>query len=162
MRCLISGSFDPITKGHIYLVKKAVDMADEVFVTVFNNETKSYMFSMEERIEIVKKTLKDIANVKVFGYDGYVIDFCKEHGIDFIVRGFRNETDYAYESEMAKWNLEHGGVETLILPCSDESLSNVSATSAREEISIGTEKLDRYLEKSTVETIKELRKNNGK
>ena len=56
MRCLVSGSFDPITKGHIYLVKRALAIADEVYVAVFNNETKSYMFSMEERVEIAKKT----------------------------------------------------------------------------------------------------------
>ena len=55
MRCLVSGSFDPITKGHIYLVKRALAIADEVYVAVFNNETKSYMFSMEERVEIAKK-----------------------------------------------------------------------------------------------------------
>ena len=162
MRCLVSGSFDPITKGHIYLVKKALAIADEVYVAVFNNETKSYMFSMEERVEIAKKTLKDIANVKVFGYDGYAVDFCKEYGIDFIVRGFRNETDYAYERDMAKWNMVHGGIETLILPCKDESLSAVSATSAREGIDAESEELDRYLEESTLETIKELRKKYGK
>lgn len=157
MKCVVTGSFDPITKGHIFIIREALKRFDEVIVAVMNNENKKYMFNMEERVIIAKKSLEDIANVKVFGYDGYAIDFCKEHGIRYVFRGFRNSADYEYETVMAKWNKEHGDVDTILVPC-DKEYQDISATHARENIANEIE-LEKVLDYKTIEVIKELKKN---
>ena len=160
MRCAVTGSFDPITKGHVDIIKRARTMYDEVYVVVLNNEAKEYMFSLEDRTRIVRDTLSDMDRVIVDNYAGMVIDYCDIHDIHVVVRGFRNSKDFEYETLMSEWNREHGSIETLLLPQDNISYSNISSTVARQNIG-NTEVLSEYLLDKTINTIKEII-NNGK
>lgn len=133
-KCLVSGSFDPITNGHIDIIKKASEMCDIVIVGVFNNEEKEYAFDIKDRFALCKIACENMPKVQVYCDNGMVCDFCKKHNIDLIIRGFRNNVDYAYETEMAKFNFFHSGVMTYILPAS-KLLDKVSSSMVREAIS---------------------------
>lgn len=132
-KCLISGSFDPITYGHIDIIQKALKMFNKVVVCVFNNEEKSYLFDLDKRVELCKLALAKYENVEVMGDSGMVFEFCKKNNIDAIVRGFRNSKDYAYETEMAEFNYKNCGVMTYLLPA-DKKFDFISSTTARELI----------------------------
>ncbi len=92
-KCLVSGSFDPITNGHLDIIKRACDISDIVIVGVFNNEEKEYLFDLTTRVHLCEIATTDLEKVQVCGSSGMVCDFCKANNIDFIVRGFRNEKD---------------------------------------------------------------------
>lgn len=137
-KAIIPGSFDPITNGHLDIIKRAAGIFDEVYVVIFINPDKKYLFSMEERelfIELaVKECLADHKNIKVAYDDGYVVDFMKRHGIDVIVKGVRDEKDFTYEADMAKINKSlYEKAETLLL-VSDEEYREISSTKVRELI----------------------------
>ena len=132
-KCLISGSFDPITCGHIDIIEKALAMSNKVVVGVFNNEEKTYLFNLNERVQLCKLALEKYDNVEVVGDSGMVFEFCNKYDIDIIIRGFRNNVDYAYETEMAKFNYDKCGVKTILLPA-DKKFDNRSSTIARELI----------------------------
>ncbi len=132
-KCLVSGSFDPITKGHIEIIKKACDMCDNVIVGVFNNEEKEYLFDLSARVKLCRLACEEMPNVQVVGDSGMVCDFCKANNIDLIVRGFRNKVDYEYETQMAKYNFQHSGVITYLLPAS-EKFDDISSSKARYEL----------------------------
>lgn len=132
-KCLVSGSFDPITKGHIEIIKKACDMCDNVIVGVFNNEEKEYLFDLSARVKLCGLACEEMPNVQVVGDSGMVCDFCKANNIDLIVRGFRNKLDYEYETQMAKYNFQHSGVITYLLPAS-EKFDDISSSKARYEL----------------------------
>ena len=103
-KILIPGSFDPMTIGHEEIIKRCSTMFDTVVVMVGYNEAKKGLLSVDERILYAKDALKDYDNVVVESYNGLVVDFAHDNGIDFIVKGIRNEKDLAYESEMAYVN----------------------------------------------------------
>ena len=152
MKILITGSFDPITLGHIDIINRAKNISSDIIVGVFNNEEKQYMFDLDTRVMLVSLACP---SEKVVGYNGFVVDFCREYNIDIIVRGFRNYTDYKYEVEMAKYNYAHGNVQTYLLP-TRENLSHISSTLARYKI-VNNEPLDEYLPKILID---KLRRNN--
>lgn len=141
MIALIPGSFDPITLGHVNIIERAARVADKVYVAVMNNDSakhssvlssKTYMFDMEERLEIVRLSLSHIENVEVVASSGMLIDLFDELSADLVVKGIRGSADLEYEMIHAKWNKEHNPrLETLFLP-SDESLVSVSSTRVRE------------------------------
>ena len=126
---LVTGSFDPITLGHVDIVRRAAMMFDRVIVLIANNEEKNYMFSFTERIEIARAAVKDISNVTVDGCDGFVADYAKLHGASAFVRGVRDEKDVLYEQFMANKNYELSGIDTVMLfakPCYNEISSTVA------------------------------------
>ena len=128
MRALVCGSFDPVTNGHIDLIKRAAGMFDSVTVGIFVNSEKKYMFPMETRRDMLEKAVKDIENVTVDVSFGYVADYVKERGIGVIVKGVRNTADYEYELNMAKYNKAHApNTETVFLPASDDT-ENLSSS----------------------------------
>lgn len=129
-KCLVSGSFDPITNGHIDIIKKACEMCDNVIVGVFNNEEKEYFFDLDTRVKLCRLACEDMKNVQVVSDSGMVCDYCKANNIDLIVRGFRNKVDYEYETQMAKFNFQNSGVMTYLLPAS-KSFDNVSSSRVR-------------------------------
>ena len=143
MKALIPGSFDPITKGHINIIERSADIFDKVYVAVMNNDSskydkslasKSYMFDMNERVEIAKLSVGHIHNVEVISYSGMLIDLFDSLNADVIVKGVRTKEDYEYELIHAKWNKEHNlRAETLFLPAED-GLGSVSSTVVRELI----------------------------
>lgn len=152
MKGLVTGSFDPITLGHIDIIHRAKAMCDELVVVVFNNEEKSYMFSLTERMELVREALADMEGVSVDCSEGMVVDYCREHNIDLIIRGFRDYKDYDYEVNMAVYNYQHSGVQTELLYCTDE-YQNISGSKARQKI-INGEDLTGYLPKSIIERLR--------
>ncbi len=147
-RVLLPGSYDPVTLGHLEIIKKAAELYDEVFVVMFINSEKSYTFSKEERRQMLTLATEELENVFVDAYDGYVVDYAKNNGIDLIIKGYRNETDLAYEKIQAEYNLKNGKIETVLWQ-SCEEFSTVSSTLARECIKKG-EKLDKLLPEKVI------------
>lgn len=143
MVALIPGSYDPITLGHVDIIERAARKFDKVIVAVMNNDSakhdktlssKTYMFDMEKRLELVKLSVSHIDSVEVISSSGMLIDLFDDIGADVIVKGVRTAADLEYEMKHAKWNKAHNPrVETLFLPAS-ENLSAVSSTKVRELI----------------------------
>ena len=136
MKVILPGSYDPITLGHLDLIRRASELYEEVFVTLFINPDKTYTFSLSDRLEMIRLATEDIENVKVDFSEGYVVDYMKEKGIGKIIKGYRNPTDLEYEKKQAEFNLKRGGYETLLWQ-SGEGFSAISSTAARESIKNG-------------------------
>ena len=103
-RAVYPGSFDPVTFGHLDVMKRSATLVDELIVAVLQNNKKNPLFSVEERVNILKKVTKDISNIRVESFDGLSIDFVKECHAQFLVRGLRAITDFEYELQMAQTN----------------------------------------------------------
>ncbi len=103
-KVIYPGTFDPVTNGHIDVVRRAIELFDEVIVTVAQNPSKTCLFSTEERVEMLKESLKDFNNVSVDSFDGLVVDHAKEVGAIGIIRGLRAVSDFEYEFQMALMN----------------------------------------------------------
>ena len=101
---LYPGSFDPVTYGHLDIIRRAAAMCDHLYVAVLNNTSKKPLFSVEEREELIREALNDLDNVTVCSFSGLTIDFAKELGAHVIVRGLRAVTDFEYELQMAQTN----------------------------------------------------------
>ncbi len=114
-RAVCPGSFDPITFGHLDIIERASGQFDEVIVAVLENRTKASLFTVEERMEMIRKTTSKYPNVKVNSWHGLLVDFCKENSIQAIVKGLRAVTDFDYELQMAQVNLQGSGVETMFM-----------------------------------------------
>ena len=112
------GSFDPVTNGHMDIVERASNLFDEVTVAVLVNETKQGLFTIEERLEMLREVTAKFDNVKVDYFKGLLVDFCAEHGISAIVKGLRAVTDFDYELQMAQMNSSLTDVDTLFIPTS--------------------------------------------
>ena len=165
MVALIPGSFDPITLGHVNIIERAAKMSDKVYVSVMNNDSakhssvlssKTYMFDMETRRELVRLSLSHIENVEVISSSGMLIDLFDELSADVIIKGIRTSADLEYEMIHARWNKEHNPrLETLFLPA-DESLASVSSTRVRELLNGGKyDDLVGILADSAIEYLKE-------
>ena len=133
---ILPGSYDPVTVGHLAVIREAASRFDEVYVVVFVNPDKKYTFSLEERVMMLMLATDEIENVLVSYSDGLVIDYMRDHGIEKIFKGYRNETDLEYERRMAEWNLAHGGYETELWKC-PYGIAEVSSTAVRESLKRG-------------------------
>ena len=109
------GSFDPVTNGHLDVFARASEMADEVVVAVLINKTKSSLFTVEERIDMLEETVAPLGNVRIDSFHGLLVDYCRDHGIKAIVKGLRAVSDFDYELQMAQMNYRLAGVETLFI-----------------------------------------------
>ena len=130
--CAVTGSFDPITIGHVNIVERAKEQFDTVYVLMLINPDKEYTFSQEERLGFLNTLFKEDKRIKVHFYAGYTADFCREHGIKTLVRGVRNDKDLEYEKELAKLNYDYGGLETCFYTA-DETLKNISSSLLKDE-----------------------------
>lgn len=131
------GSFDPITLGHIDLVKRSVDLFDEIIVAIGVNSSKKGLYSLEQRIEWIEKVFADHANVRVDNFEGLTINFCKDHNANYLLRGLRNASDFDYEKTISQLNKIIGkGLETVFL-ISQPEYSHISSTIVREIIKGG-------------------------
>ena len=134
---VVPGSFDPMTTGHINIIERAAALFDKVFVAVMINDKKKYMFSAEQRTEIAKLSLAHIDNVEVIFDDGMLWELALRLDACAIVKGIRDENDYHYEFEMAKFNARHNPrAQTVFLPC-DEGAREISSTAVREKLNSG-------------------------
>lgn len=109
------GSFDPVTNGHLDVFARASEMADEVVVAVLINKTKSSLFTVDERIEMLEQTVAPLGNVRIDSFHGLLVDYCRDNGIKAIVKGLRAVSDFDYELQMAQMNYRLAGVETLFI-----------------------------------------------
>ncbi len=114
-RVVCPGSFDPITFGHLDIIERASKMFDEVVIAVLVNVTKSSLFSVDERMEMIREVTKKYGNLKVDSWSGLLVDYCQENKIPIIVKGLRAVTDFDYELQMSQINLQLKGVETLFM-----------------------------------------------
>lgn len=154
-KAVYSGSFDPITKGHIDIIKKASKICDELIVLVSNNINKNMMFSLEERVEFLKLSLEGLENVKIEFSEGLLVEFMLRNDCNLIIRGLRAVSDYEYELGMAYVNkeLSKGKIETIFIPAEKENLY-ISSTIVRELIKYDGD-LSKYLNVKVIERIRE-------
>ena len=152
---IVPGSFDPITNGHINLVKRALKTHDLVYLAVMINSSKKYMFTLEERESIAKASLEGIEKVVVISSDGMLWELAKELSADSIVKGYRNEIDLKYEQEMAKFNEEHYPNAKTVLLKAEEELTELSSTKIREFILKGND-ISQYLPSSAINELKKI------
>ena len=117
-RAVCPGSFDPVTYGHLDIVRRASGLFDEVVVAVGTNVSKSRLFDADERIEMMRRACTDLANVSVEGFTGLVTTFCAQRDAVAIVKGLRAASDFDYELQMAQMNSSLTDIETVFLPTS--------------------------------------------
>ncbi len=131
------GSFDPVTYGHIDIIKRAASIFDTLTVAVLNNKTKSPLFSVDERVKMLEDACRDIPNVKVDSFSGLLVDYVINSSADVVIRGLRAITDFEYELQMAQTNRKiAGGVDTVFLTTSLE-YAYLSSTTVKEVASFG-------------------------
>ncbi len=142
-RAIYPGSFDPVTYGHLDIIKRSASMFEEVVVGVLNNSAKQPLFTTEERVSMLKEATKDFPNVSVISFDGLLIDYMKEHDISVIVRGLRAITDFDYELQIAQSNrkVSKETIDTVFLTTSID-YAYLSSSIVREYASYGTDVSD--------------------
>ena len=132
-RAVFPGSFDPITLGHMDIIKRSIPLFDEIYIGVGNNSEKKYMFSMGKRMAFVEEAFSEIETISVKKYHGLTIEFCKNIDANFIIRGIRNPADFEFEKAIALTNRKLSGLETVFLLAAAET-SYISSSIVREII----------------------------
>ena len=137
-KALYSGSFDPLTMGHMDIIERAAKLYDELTIGIIVNPSKKAMFTLEEREEMLKEVLKDYDNVNVDHFSGLLADYVNRNGFEVVVRGLRNTTDFDYEMQMVQVNdrLFNDSTETVFL-MADPRYSFISSSVVREVSSLG-------------------------
>ena len=153
---ICSGSFDPITLGHLDIIRRAAVCFDRVCVCVSPNaEKKNQMFTPEEKLLLVRTAVADLPNVEAELWPGLLADFAVDHGATAIVRGIRNGSDFDVEYQLALINQDiHPGLETMLLPAS-AAYQHFSSSMAREMIRYG-QPLEKYLPASIILLVRDL------
>lgn len=132
-RAVFPGSFDPFTLGHMDIVVRGTTIFDEVIVGIGANSEKQYMFSLNQRKDFIEKCFADQPKVRIVSYEGLTIDFCREVGANYILRGVRNNGDFEFEKAIARTNRKLSEIETVFLLTS-ASTSFISSSIVREII----------------------------
>jgi len=146
---IFPGSFDPITIGHVDIVKRAVPLFDEVIVAIGVNTQKKYLFPLKQRINWIQQVFKDEPKVKVEFYTGLTVNYCKQRGAKYIIRGIRSSADFEYEKTIAQLNhMMMPELDTFLILSSPE-LSAISSTIVR-EIIIGNGDTSKFLPEEVV------------
>ena len=130
-RAVFPGSFDPITLGHVDIIKRAIPLFDEIIIAIGINADKKYMFETEERKKFIELTFKDEPKIKTETYTGLTVDYCKKIDANFILRGLRNPADFEFEKAIAQTNRKLSGIETVFLLTSAET-SYISSSIVRD------------------------------
>jgi len=136
VRVVCPGSFDPITMGHLDIIRRATKSFDEVVVAVVDNPNKQALFSIEERLDLIEGETADLPNVRAERFRGLLVDFCRERDIGVICKGLRAVSDFEYELQMAQMNQRIGGVETVFMSTSPEH-SYLSSSLVKEVARLG-------------------------
>ena len=132
-RALYPGSFDPMTLGHLDIIKRASLMFDELIVAVLNNSEKTALFSVDERVKILTEATKDMKNVRVDSFSGLTVDYCLQNNLHIMIRGLRAVTDFEYELQIAQTNrkISDYKVDTVFLT-TDLQYSYLSSSTVKE------------------------------
>lgn len=137
LRAVYPGSFDPVTYGHLDIIRRSRSLADELIVGVLHNKAKTPLFSVEERVKMLEEMTKNMPGVKIVPFEGLLIDFAKEMSAGIVVRGLRAVTDFEYELQMAQTNNKLSPeLETVFLTTSLE-YSYLSSTIVKEVAAFG-------------------------
>ena len=137
LRAIYPGSFDPVTLGHLDIIKRSASMVDELIVGVLNNKAKSPLFSVEERVKMLEEVTKELPNVKVIPFAGLLVDFARQTEAKMIIRGLRAITDFEYELQMSQMNRKlEENVETVFLTTNLE-YSYLSSSMVKEVAAFG-------------------------
>ena len=153
-KAVIPGSFDPITNGHVDIVLRASRLFDEVVVLVGTNIRKNYLFSPDERVEMIKDTFLDYPNINVDSFSGLIVDYCREKDCGYIVKGLRDGNDFAYEHEMEINNtFLSPSVETVYLSSRTQHLF-VRSSSVREFVSFGVD-VSSFVPSAVIEKLRQ-------
>ena len=154
LRAIYPGSFDPVTYGHLDIIKRSCKIVDELIVGVLNNNAKMPLFSAEERVNILKKVTEDIPNLKIKSFSGLSVNFAKECNAKVIVRGLRAITDFEYELQLAQTNrILDKDIDTMFLTTSLE-YAYLSSSTVKEAASFGAD-ISEFLPPYAVEKVKE-------
>lgn len=138
-RVVCPGSFDPVTVGHLDVIRRAARLFDEVVVAILHNPAKAGTFTIEERIGFIAGACADLPNVRVASFGGrLIVDVCRELDATAILKGLRSESDYAYEVPMALMNRQLTGIETLFLQ-GDAASGHISSSLVKEINALGGE-----------------------
>lgn len=136
-RAIYPGSFDPITFGHLDIIERSSKIVDELVIGVLHNSAKNSLFSLDERVSMIKETTKHLPNVKVGSFDGLLVDYMKEIDASIIIRGLRAVTDFEYELQIAQTNhVQNEDIETIFLT-TNLKYSYLSSTIVKEFASYG-------------------------
>lgn len=130
-RAIFPGTFDPFTIGHASLVRRGLNVVDEIIISIGVNDNKRSYFSLEQRIHMIEKLYADEPRVLVGSYDSLTVDFAKKVDAEFIIRGIRSVNDFEYEKTIADMNRNISGIETLVL-FTEPELTHISSTIVRE------------------------------
>ena len=131
------GSFDPITNGHVDLIKRASKLFDEVVIAITQNANKSSFLSIDERVSAAENSIRSLENIKVLSFNSLLVDFAKEHNAQIIIRGLRAVSDFEYEFQLSGMNKRlNSKIETLFMTPSEE-FANISSSLVREILMLG-------------------------
>lgn len=130
-RAIFPGTFDPFTIGHASLVRRGLNVVDEIIISIGVNDNKRSYFSLEQRIHMIEKLYANEPRVSVGSYDSLTVDFAKKVDAEFIIRGIRSVNDFEYEKTIADMNRNISGIETLVL-FTEPELTHISSTIVRE------------------------------
>lgn len=133
---LCPGSFDPVTNGHLDIIERASRYFSEVVVAVIANPSKAPLFDLEDRKELIEKSVAQLGNVAVDSFEGLLVDYAATHGVDVVVKGLRAVSDFDYEMQMAHMNRQLTGIETFFLPTNNE-YSYLAASLVRDVVRLG-------------------------
>lgn len=153
-RAIYPGSFDPVTNGHVDMILRSSKIVDHLIVGVLNNSAKKSLFSIEERVSMLKELTKDLPNVEVTSFDGLLVDYMREIDANIIVRGLRAVTDFEYELQIAQTNhIENTEIETIFLT-TNLQYSYLSSTIVKEFASYGGD-ISKFVPEQFVDRIYE-------
>lgn len=153
-RAIYPGSFDPVTNGHVDIILRSSKIVDRLIVGVLNNSAKKSLFSVEERVSMLKELTKDLPNVEVTSFDGLLVDYMREIDASIIVRGLRAVTDFEYELQIGQANqIENTDIETIFLT-TNLQYSYLSSTIVKEFASYGGD-ISKFVPEQFVDRIYE-------
>lgn len=150
-----AGSFDPVTNGHIDIIKRSTKLFDKVIVAILNNSSKNYWFNLKEREELIRKSLEESSiDVEIDSFDGLLVDFMKNRNATVLIRGLRAVSDYEYELQLALTNdvLSENSIETIFLTASRENL--YLSASIVKDIALNNGELKGFVNEKIIEDIK--------
>lgn len=137
MKVLYPGSFDPITNGHVDVIKRITRIFNEVIIAVLENSDKTSFIPVNDRIKLIRESLKGLKNIKVEGFSGLTVDYAKQKGVNVIVRGLRAASDFEYELEMSQINyFLSSGIDTVFL-MTDPKYSFIRSSRVKEVAYLG-------------------------
>ena len=154
LRAIYPGSFDPVTLGHMDIIRRSSNIVDELIVGVLNNTAKTPLFSVKERVRMLKEATKELENVQIIPFEGLLIDFVKKMDAKLVIRGLRAITDFEYELQMSQTNHKLApDIETMFLTTSLE-YSFLSSTTVKEIATFGGD-ISQFVPPVVIENIKQ-------